>query len=157
MKPHFLSLFILLLNVFTLQSAFINSISNPPVRASSLNQNYSTEYFLNIYFPSLILINGHIEIEFPFLFQIPSSCALTIINPKGFLSQPHCEKISELKYLITLGKLIPGNYTLIFENIRNPALKETSNFKIKTYMNRHTLIDSNEAFGSVKLTDFPCK
>ena len=157
MKPFFLNLLFFLFNTFAIQSAFINPTFNPPVKAYSLNQNYSTEYFLSIYFPSLILVNAYIEVEFPFSFQIPSSCALTILNPKGILSQPNCEKIHAQKYLIPIGKLIPGNYTLIFENIHNPVLSETSNFKIKTFKNRHTPIDSNEALGSVKLISSPCK
>ena len=140
-----------------IDTTFIQPNTSGPIKAYSINQNYTTEYSINIYIPTLILLNGYIEVEFPLLFQIPPVCNVKIKTPKNFLTKSSCEKLSELKYIIQVGKIIPGEYQILFENIRNPTLERTSSFKIKTYSNRYTLIDSNEDFGTMQLLPSPCK
>ena len=139
------------------RSALILSNTPSSLKVYSSNQNYVTEYSLNAHIPSLVLLNGYVEVEFPFLFEIPSTCTVYIKTPKALVTKPKCEKISGMKYLIQIGKIIPGSYQLIFEHIRNPALDKSSDFKIRTYVNKHTLVDSNEAFGSVTFLPFPSK
>ena len=127
-------------------------LSNTPLKLYSINQNYSTEYFLNIFIPSPIPNQAYIEIEFPFPFPLEdsSSCLTTIKSPNGLHTMYECEKLN-FRYMIYIGHIISGNYEILLENIHNLLVDEISGIWVRTYENRTVLVDEMEKSENIVL------
>ena len=165
--PHFLSnfstspvVYLLLVTLFLhlSQAAFIQPITSTPLRPFSVNENYTTDYSFAFNIPTPIVSKASIQVEFPSLYLIPSSCIAVLKIPEGSFESYPCEKTSPTQYLISMNQIITGDYYLVFENILNPtAYPASSNFKVRTYYNQDILIDSNEYFDAVPFLPTPRK
>jgi len=156
MSISFLSFIFILSLSFTSQGAFIEPVTSTPLRPFSINQDYITDYSFSINVPSSIKSQGSFEVEFPRPYQLPSTCSAYLKILDNPFAKFSCEKISSSKYMIEVGEILLGEYTIVFENIKNPfAYPASSNFKIRTFYNKEVLVDANEYFEAVPFLPTP--
>lgn len=150
-------IFLLVLSTSTFVGAgFIQPMTSTPLRPYSVNQDYTTDYLLSFQIPSAISFKAFLEVEFPLPYSLPSNCKSFIKPLTSPFTQHPCTKVGSSKYLVNIGTITPGDYQLVFENIKNPsAYPASSNFKIRTYFDRSVLIDSNEYFDAVPFLPTP--
>lgn len=151
-------LLLLTLLIHFSQSALIEPITSTPLRPFSINENYTTDYSLAFHIPTAISSKAAIQVEFPQIYLIPSTCLSMLQTPDQPYQKYKCEKTSPSQYLVTLDKIVEGDYYLVFENIMNPSTySASSNFKIRTYYNQDILVDANEYFDAVPFLSTPRK
>lgn len=156
-KQSFVPVLLILLAIA--HAAHIEPITRTPLRPFAVNQNYTTDYSFAMYIPSAIDYEAYIAVKFPLPYRIPSDCQVYVLIPDQQNYQEYlCEKNSTTtsEYLVYMGLIEPGNYTLVFTNIINPSAYEAStNFKVWTLFNQTIVVDSNEYFDSIPFLNSP--
>lgn len=139
-------------------AGYIDPITRTPLRPFAVNQNYTTDYSFSMYIPSSINFEAYIAVKFPLPYRIPSDCQVYVLTPGQQTYQEYsCIKNSgESEYLVSMEAITPGNYTLVFTNIRNPsAYQASTNFKVWTIFNQSVVVDSNEYFDAIPFLSTP--
>lgn len=156
MISSFIHFLLILLASTLVRAGFIEPMTSTPLRPYSVNQDYTTDYVFAMQIPSSIPFNGFLEVEFPLPYSLPSNCKSYIQAQTLPFVQYSCSKIGSSKYLVNVGTITPGDYQVVFENIKNPsAYPASSNFKIRTYFGQNVLVDANEYFDAVPFLPTP--
>ena len=143
--------YFVLLTLFFILPLFshCSDASKIDLKLYSTNQNYSTEYFFNIFIPSPILNQASIGIIFPFSIEDLSPCIAFVKPPNRPQAVYECEKL-DFRLMIDMEELISGNYEILLENVHNPIMDDKLSVIVRTYENRTILIDEMEILEKVK-------
>lgn len=139
-----------LLKVMCSQANLTYPVAQSSVQPYSCNQDYITDYEINVYLPSSIAANASIQVEFPDVYRLHRECKAYVKINHNPSRISRCFFHSDHKYILKMDTIISGQYQIVFEGIHNPSIDTLrSQFKIETFINQTLFIDSIEIMNKV--------